>query len=110
MKHTKAEKFKPFPGISQDVYSQTDFRKLSHIIHDVAGIVMAPEKAALVYSRIAPLVRASGQQTFSGYIDLIRQDPNELRKTVNALTTNHTFFHREQHHFDHLTSKVRPLL
>lgn len=100
-------RFKPFPGISEQVYSRTDFEELRQIVYEVAGIVMPPEKATLIYSRIAPLVRESGQQTFGRYIDLIRVDKSELRKTINALTTNHTFFYRERHHFDHLAASVR---
>lgn len=100
-------RFKPFPGISEQVYSRTDFEELRQIVYDVAGIVMPPEKATLIYSRIAPLVRDSAQQTFGRYIDLIRVDKGELRKTINALTTNHTFFYRERHHFDHLAGTVR---
>lgn len=104
------QQFKPFPGISAQVYSRTDFEEVREIIYQAAGIVMPPEKATLIYSRLAPLVRASGTQTFGRYIDIIRRDAGELRKVVNALTTNHTFFYRERHHFDHLAAEVRPLL
>ncbi len=34
----------------------------------------------------------------------------ELPGLLNALTTNHTFFYRESHHFEHLASEVRPML
>ncbi|MGD9810441.1 MAG: protein-glutamate O-methyltransferase CheR [Sphingobium sp.] len=105
-----AEAFSPFPGISAQVYSRADFEAVRDIVYDIAGIVLPPGKATLVYSRVAPLVRKSGQQTFSRYIDLIRRDDMERRKTINALTTNHTFFYRESHHFDHLAGKVRPML
>lgn len=105
-----ASKFNPFPGISEQVYSRADFEQIRDIVYQVAGIVMAPEKATLVYSRIAPLVRTSNCQTFTRYIMMIREDPAELRKAINALTTNHTFFYRERHHFDHLASVVRPHL
>lgn len=110
MKQNAQSQFKSFPGISQQVYSREDFQELSNLIHQVAGIVMSPEKGTLIYSRISPLVRDSGQQTFSRYIELIRKDKAELRKTINALTTNHTFFFRERHHFDHLATQVRPML
>jgi chemotaxis protein methyltransferase CheR len=105
-----SSQFKPFPGISAQVYSRTDFEELREIVYQVAGIVMPPEKATLIYSRIAPRVRDTDSQTFSRYIDLIRQDKEELRKAINALTTNHTFFYRESHHFEHLAKDVRPKL
>lgn len=105
-----AESFTPFPGISAQVYSRADFEAVRDMVYKIAGIVLPPGKATLVYSRLAPLVRNSGQQTFARYIELIRADEGERRKAVNALTTNHTFFYRESHHFEHLASQVRPML
>ncbi|MEZ5711699.1 MAG: protein-glutamate O-methyltransferase CheR [Sphingobium sp.] len=102
--------FTPFPGISAQVYSRKDFEAVRDIVYDIAGIVLPPGKATLVYSRLAPLVRESGQQTFARYIDMIRKDDGERRKTINALTTNHTFFYRESHHFEHLANVTRPML
>lgn len=96
------------PGVSPDIYSAADFAQIAQIIYGAAGIVLPQGKAMLVYSRIAPLVRASGCVTFSKYIELIRADGAELNKAVAALTTNHTFFYREAHHFDHLRQTVRP--
>jgi chemotaxis protein methyltransferase CheR len=96
------------PGVSPDIYSATDFAEIAKIIYGAAGIVLPKGKAMLVYSRLAPLVRASATITFAKYIELIRNDKAELSKAVAALTTNHTFFYREAHHFDHLRSEVRP--
>ena len=110
MNHVSTEAFSPFPGISAQVYSRTDFEAVRDIVYDIAGIVLPPGKATLVYSRLAPLVRSTAQQTFGRYIDLVRKDDSERRRMVNALTTNHTFFYRERHHFDHLAQTVRPAL
>lgn len=110
MNHLPAESFTPFPGISAQVYSRTDFEAVRDIVYEIAGIVLPPGKATLVYSRLAPLVRTTGTQTFANYIRLVRQNDAERRKMVNALTTNHTFFYRERHHFDHLAETVRPAL
>jgi len=98
------------PGISPGVYDEKDFRAVAAIVHKDAGILLPPGKAMLVYSRLAPLVRSSGRGTFAAYIQLIESDVDERRKTINALTTNHTFFYREQHHFEHFAQEVRPHL
>ncbi|MCJ2178848.1 CheR family methyltransferase [Novosphingobium album (ex Hu et al. 2023)] len=98
------------PGVSPDIYSAADFAQIARIIYSAAGIVLPQGKAMLVYSRIAPLVRAAGSVTFSKYIELIGEDAAELNKAVAALTTNHTFFYREAHHFDHLRTELRPRL
>ncbi|MCJ2189265.1 CheR family methyltransferase [Novosphingobium beihaiensis] len=98
------------PGVSPDIYSSADFAQIAKIIYGAAGIVLPQGKAMLVYSRLAPLVRAAGSVTFSKYIELIGEDAAELNKTVAALTTNHTFFYREAHHFEHLRNELRPHL
>ncbi len=98
----------PMPGISPDVYGVEDFRKVARIVYDHAGIVLPDGKAMLVYSRLAPLVRESGCGTFANYIELVRSDFAEESRAVAALTTNHTFFFRESHHFDHFAQEVRP--
>ncbi|SFG25583.1 chemotaxis protein methyltransferase CheR [Novosphingobium sp. CF614] len=98
----------PIPGVSPDIYSGADFAEIAKIIYAAAGIVLPQGKAMLVYSRLAPLVRTTGCVTFSKFIALIRADQAELNKAVAALTTNHTFFYREAHHFDHLRQEMRP--
>lgn len=98
------------PGVSPDIYGAADFSEVSRIVHDAVGIVLPQGKAMLVYSRLAPLVRATGLVTFSRYIEAMRIDPEEMGRAVAALTTNHTFFYREAHHFEHLRDHVRPAL
>ncbi|MBO9669688.1 MAG: protein-glutamate O-methyltransferase CheR [Sphingobium sp.] len=102
------EQFTAFPGVSEQVYSRRDFEAIRAMIYSQAGIVLPPGKSTLVYSRIAPLVRDSNAGTFGAYIKRIQSDPVEARKAVCALTTNHTFFWREPHHFEYFRDQVRP--
>lgn len=103
-----AQAFDKLPGIGRGIYAPADFEAVRDIMQQSAGIVLAPGKAMLVYSRLAPLVRVAGCCTFAAYVARIREDEAERRKAVCALTTNHTFFFREDHHFDHLAHQVRP--
>ena len=96
------------PGISPDVYGVEDFRAISDMAYREAGIVLPEGKAMLVYSRLAPLVRDSGCATFGAYVMRIREVADERQKAICALTTNHTFFYRESHHFDHFRDTLRP--
>lgn len=96
------------PGISPAVYGRADFARISALVEHEAGIMLPPGKAMLVYSRIAPLVRDSGCGTFANYLALVEADPVEKSRVVVALTTNHTFFYREAHHFEHFADVVRP--
>jgi chemotaxis protein methyltransferase CheR len=96
------------PGISPDIYGAADFAAISKIVYDAVGIVLSQQKSMLVYSRLAPLVRDTGAISFARYIEMMRADNAELARAVAALTTNHTFFYREAHHFAHLAEHVRP--
>ncbi len=98
------------PGISPGIYGAADFKAVSDIAYAEAGIVLSEGKAMLVYSRLAPLVRDSGCATFAAYVMRIREDDAERNRAIMALTTNHTFFNREAHHFDHFAETVRPEL
>jgi len=98
------------PGVSPEIYGQADFQAVSRIVYDAVGIVLPPGKALLVYSRLAPLVRQSGCVTFGNYVERIRADNVELNRAVAALTTNHTFFYREAHHFEYFERELRPEL
>ncbi|WP_371432461.1 protein-glutamate O-methyltransferase CheR [Novosphingobium sp.] len=96
------------PGISPGIYDNDDFTAISEIAHREAGLVLPPGKAMLVYSRLAPLVRDSGCATFGSYVMRIREDNEERSRAICALTTNHTFFYREAHHFEHFAQELRP--
>jgi chemotaxis protein methyltransferase CheR len=105
-----SEQFTAFPGVSEQIYSRRDFEAIRAMIYQQAGIVLPPGKSTLVYSRIAPLVRESNCGTFAVYIARIQNDAVEARKAVCALTTNHTFFWREPHHFEYFRENIRPEL
>ncbi|MFM5913586.1 protein-glutamate O-methyltransferase CheR [Chakrabartia godavariana] len=97
----------PFEGDNAHVFSRGDFDTISKLIYRESGNVLPPGKAMLVYSRLARRLRERNLATFSDYIGLIRQDDDERRVAVALLTTNHTYFFREDHHFDHFRDHVR---
>lgn len=97
----------PFEGGNDHVFSRSDFETISKLIYRESGNVLPPGKAVLVYSRLARRLRDRSLDTFSQYIDLIRNDDDERRLAVALLTTNHTYFFREEHHFDHFRDHVR---
>jgi len=96
------------PGISPSVYGEADFHRIAALIHAETGIVLSDRKQMLAYSRLAPLVRRSGLSNFSAYLDRLDEDRDALTEVITALTTNHTYFNREPHHFEHFAAQVRP--
>lgn len=98
------------PGVSPQVFGIRDFARIAELVHREAGIVLSEQKRMLAYSRLAPLVRKSGAATFGDYLDKAARDPVIETQLIAALTTNHTYFYREPHHFDHFAEHVRPAL
>lgn len=91
-------------------FTRADFAAIAALAHSHAGIVLAESKATLVHSRLGARVRARGLGAFADYITLISADRDERAVAIEALTTNHTKFFREAHHFDHFARAVRPAL
>lgn len=89
--------------------SNEDFNKLVKFIHGQYGIDLS-QKRQLVTSRLSSLLGQKGYTDFGPFVsDLIRkQDPADIELVLNRLTTNYTFFMREQEHFDFFQKTILP--
>ncbi len=87
-----------------------DFAAIAAIMHSDARIELSEAKTTLVQSRLARRLREHGLARFSEYVALVQADAQERHAMVVALTTNHTHFFREPHHFDHFRQTVLPVL
>lgn len=88
----------------------SEFKMLAGILHAHSGIQLAESKRSLMAGRLAKRVRSLGLSGFAPYLELVSRDASERRHMIEALTTNHTSFFRENHHFDHLSSTILPPL
>ncbi|WP_253190549.1 protein-glutamate O-methyltransferase CheR [Sphingomonas sp. LM7] len=87
-----------------------DFAAIAAIMHSDARIELSEAKTTLVQSRLARRLREHGLARFSEYVAMVQSDAQERHAMVVALTTNHTHFFREPHHFDHFRQHVLPVL
>jgi chemotaxis protein methyltransferase CheR len=88
-------------------FSDADFQALSKIAYEHAGIVLPEAKKNLLYGRLSRRLRTLGLPSFEDYRQYLKENSGEeLQLFVNALSTNHTKFFREQHHFEHFVSAV----
>lgn len=89
--------------------SDVHFRRISQLIYQRAGIVLAAHKREMVYNRLVRRLRLLGLHDFGDYLALLESDPNsaEWQAFINALTTNLTAFFREAHHFPILAEHAR---
>ena len=88
------------------VFSDVDFKDLSQLAYPHAGIVLGESKRNLVYSRLSRRLRALDLSTVKAYRDHIAVNEREIENFINSISTNHTKFFRESHHFDHFAPNV----
>lgn len=89
-----------------------EFKKLSDYIKTNYGINLKEEKQALVTGRLHNVLIKNNFSSFSEYYDYLISDKTENAVTtlINKITTNHTFFMRENAHFYYFRDKVLPYL
>ena len=88
-------------------FSDVDFRALAEIAYQHAGITLPEAKKNLLYGRLSRRLRALSLPSFEDYRQYLQENSGEeLQLFINALSTNHTKFFREAHHFEHFTSAV----
>ncbi|KQM67414.1 chemotaxis protein CheR [Sphingomonas sp. Leaf17] len=89
-------------------FEHRDHVAIAEIVYADSGILLPDGKMQLVYGRLAKRLRIRGLTRFSEYVALLGTDPAERIEAIDALTTNHTKFFREDHHFDHFRDTVWP--
>ena len=84
-------------------YSREDFKELQKLAIDHVGIVLNEHKFSMVYNRLVKRLRELQLASFEEYILLLRTKPeNEIISFINCITTNVTYYFRENHHFTFL--------
>jgi len=88
-----------------------DFDYISRLLKERSGLVLTKDKSYLLESRLMPLARKRG---FKGLDDLVaavrRRDMSVERAVVDAMTTNESFFFRDNKPFDQFRTIVLPNL
>jgi chemotaxis protein methyltransferase CheR len=91
-------------------FAPADHRAIADLVYNEVGILLPEGKSQLVYGRVAKRVRALSLSSVSEYVALIHHDADERARAIDALTTNHTSFFRESHHFDDFVAERWPAL
>lgn len=88
--------------MNEIVITDQEFAQFQRFIYEEAGISLSPAKKALVSGRLSKRLRQCGARSYGEYFQLLRngQAPDEVQTVVDLLTTNETYFFREQKHFD----------
>lgn len=89
--------------------SDSDFNRLIKFMKSTYGIDLS-RKRTLIEGRLSNMISEKGFSNFTEYLDSVFADKSgrETVTLVNKLTTNHTYFMREQQHFDFMKSVFLP--
>jgi len=87
-----------------------DLGQIVRLVYDRSGITLHEGKRSLVTARLQKRLRAHGHRTFAEYLRHVESDAagDELTELLDAIATNHTYFFREEQHFEMLQQKVVP--
>ncbi len=81
------------------------FKQFSDIVYRECGINLHDGKQQLLKARLAKRLRATGIGSVREYLGRMQKDSQELVSFIDAISTNHTFFFRERHHFEYLEDR-----
>lgn len=90
--------------------SDQEFHLFQRLIQDKVGIFLPEQKKALLSNRLWKRLQACKVNRFSDYYRLIQspQGRSELSIALELITTNETYFFREQKHFNYLQEEILP--
>lgn len=89
--------------------AQREFDFFRQWLFSKTGISLNDSKKSLVNGRLSKRLNRLGVGSYTDYIRIIRNgDTDECQTLINILTTNETYFFREQKHFDFLLNVILP--
>ncbi|MEN9841475.1 MAG: hypothetical protein RL376_1275 [Verrucomicrobiota bacterium] len=89
---------------------QNDYQFLRDFVYQHSRINLGPDKQELVSARLGKRLRATNTATITDYCELLRTPAgaDELGNLIDAISTNHTYFFREEGHFTALKEIILP--
>lgn len=92
--------------------TEKEFQKLASYIHTNYGINLTEKKRMLLTGRLSNVLEEKHINSFSEYYDYVVSDytGQAVTELINKITTNHTFFMRENDHFHFFETVVLPYL
>ncbi|MDI1247687.1 MAG: protein-glutamate O-methyltransferase CheR [Lacunisphaera sp.] len=87
-----------------------EFEFIRTLVYEHSRIHLSSDKRELVAARLGKRLRATQLSSIGDYCDLLQGHDagEELAHLIDAISTNHTFFFRENAHFDYLRTHILP--
>ncbi|AHF92937.1 chemotaxis protein CheR [Opitutaceae bacterium TAV5] len=94
------------------VISDTEYQFIRELVYRRSRINLGPGKQELVSARLGKRLRATRLSSIGEYCRLLRAPggEDEVGHLIDAISTNHTYFFREESHFATLRELILPEL
>jgi len=88
------------------------FQVFAELLRERSGLAIGPDKLYLLETRLAPIVRRENLRDLAALAYRLRAPSAETleREVVEAMTTNESFFFRDEYPFAHFRAKALPRL
>ena len=88
----------------------SEFEFIRTLVYERSRINLGADKRELVSARLGKRLRATESASLADYCDLLRSPgaEEELAHLIDVISTNHTFFFRENAHFDFVRNRAVP--
>jgi len=87
--------------------TERQFKAFTNLVYKEVGINLHGGKRQLLSARLAKRLRATGINSIDEYLTLLRNNGQEMIDFLDAISTNHTYFFREDQHFECLKNHHR---
>ncbi|MDR3302662.1 MAG: protein-glutamate O-methyltransferase CheR [Spirochaetaceae bacterium] len=96
--------------LDANFFTNADFESYRNLLYKESGINFTETNKPILVQRLRARLQECGIQTAKAYFELITKSREELKLFLDAITTNLTWFFRNQPHFDALERFVLPEL
>ena len=95
--------------------TEEEFKKFAKLIHDESGIFLKDSKITLLSNRLRKRLQALNFMEFAAYYDYLQrlsgdEKKREYEMLLDVVSTNETYFFRNERHFDALIQTSIPEL
>lgn len=90
--------------------TEKEFKQISSLLYENFGINLTDKKQTLVRGRLNKIITTKGYENFTNYYNAVKEDKTGMLQIELAdhLSTNHSYFFRENEHFKYLTTTILP--
>ena len=92
--------------------SAAAFETFATLLKNRSGLVIGPDKLYLLETRLAPILKREQLRDLTALAEKLRSPANEavIKQVVEAMTTNESFFFRDDKPFVHFRNQALPRL